>query len=214
MKVHINKRLFAWDALEDTPTGRTLKLLLEILPDGPLLDSLQAARGHGRDDVPVRVVWGILVLSVALRHPTIEHCLGELRRNETLRRLLGIESEDTVPQKWNLSRFLDKLGQEPHLSHLHGIFDTMIERLGTTVADLGQTTAGDATSLNARRKEGRHAQAEIQQGLPQASGGRKEYGDDDGKVTRVVEWFTYVIIATAQENGRLPRVKIWLLHGL
>jgi DDE family transposase len=27
--------------------------------------------------------------------------------------------------------------------------------------------------------------------LPQASGGRKEYTDDDGKVTRVVEWFGF-----------------------
>jgi hypothetical protein len=33
--------------------------------------------------------------------------------------------------------------------------------------------------------------AEVEQGLPQPSGGRKEYKDDDGNVTRVVEWFGY-----------------------
>ena len=33
--------------------------------------------------------------------------------------------------------------------------------------------------------------AEVEQGLPQPSGGRKEYKDDDGKVTKVVEWFGY-----------------------
>jgi hypothetical protein len=27
-----------------------------------------------------------------------------------LRRLIGIESEETVPKKWNLSRFLEVLG--------------------------------------------------------------------------------------------------------
>ena len=42
--------------------------------------------------------------------------------NESLRKLIGIESEEDVPEKWNLSRFLERLGQEPHLTHLHAIF--------------------------------------------------------------------------------------------
>lgn len=191
MRIQSTKPLFAWESLEDSPTLKTIKQLLDLIPDNSLLDSLRAARGKGRDDVPIHVAWGVLVLSVALRHPTIEHCLGELRRNESLRKLIGIESEEAVPWKWNLSRFLDRLGQEPHLSHLHGIFDVMIQRLGETVPDLGRATAGDATSLNARRKRGQHLKAEQQQGLPQASGGRKEYMDDEGNVTKVVEWFGF-----------------------
>ena len=35
------------------------------------------------------------------------------------------------------------------------------------------------------------AQEEIDEGLPQASGGRKEYKDDEGTVTKVVEWFGF-----------------------
>ena len=35
------------------------------------------------------------------------------------------------------------------------------------------------------------AKKEIDEGLPQASGGRKEYKDDEGKVTKVVEWFGF-----------------------
>jgi hypothetical protein len=192
MHVHITKPLFAWDDLDDSPTLLTIKQLLELIPDQALLDSLRIARGKGRDDVPVRVAWGVLVLSIALRHPTIEACLAELRRNDSLRRLIGIESEDHVPMKWNLSRFLERLGQEPHLSRLHGIFDSMIERLGSVVPDLGQDTAGDATSLNARRsRKTKTAKNEQQDELPQASGGRKEYTDDDGNVTKVVEWFGF-----------------------
>jgi len=151
MHIQATKPLFAWDSLEDSPTFKTIQQLLKVIPDQALLDSLRVARGKGRDDVPVRVAWGVLVLSVALRHPTIEACLGELRRNESLRKLIGIESEEAVPQKWNLSRFLDRMGQEPHLAQLHGIFDAMIQRLGSVVPDLGRHTAGDATSLNARR---------------------------------------------------------------
>jgi hypothetical protein len=190
MRIQVTKPLFAWDALEDSPTLKTIKQLLDIIPDQTLLGSLHAARGKGRNDVPVRVAWGVLVLSIALRHTTIEACLAELRRNESLRKLIGIDSEEAVPQKWNLSRFLDRLGQEAHLRHLHGIFDAMIERLGSVVSDLGRNTAGDATSLNARRKKGKPAGGQ-EEGLPQASGGRKEYTDDEGNVTKVFEWFGF-----------------------
>ena len=188
MKIQINKRLFAWDCLEDSPTLKTIKQLLDILPDEKLLESLIQARGKGRDDYPVQVLWRTIVLSVALRHPTIEHCLAELRRNESLRRLIGIESEDRVPAKWNLSRFLDRLGKPEHLPHLHEVFDSLIRRLGEAVPDLGKDTAGDATYLNARRSRSKKEESSE---LPQASGGRKEYKDDAGKVTKVVEWFGF-----------------------
>ena len=191
MRIQVTKPLFAWDCLEDSPTLKTIKQLLEIIPDEKLLTSLEQARGKGRNDYSLRTLWGVLVLSIALRHPTIEACLAELRRNESLRKLIDIESEDKVPRKWNLSRFLDRLGEEPHLTFLHQVFDTMIQQLGEAVPDLGRDTAGDATALNARRKKAARAEVEKEQGLPQATGGRKEYTDDDGKVNKVVEWFGF-----------------------
>ncbi len=69
--------------------------------------------GRGRDDYPVHVLWGTVLLVSLLRHPTTEACLGELQRNASLRRLIGIESEGGVPKKWNVSRCLDVLGAEP-----------------------------------------------------------------------------------------------------
>ena len=156
-----------------------------------LLDSLRRARGKGRNDYPVHVLWGVVVLRVALRHVTTEAVLAELRRNEGLRRLIGIESEAGVPRPWNISRFEEVLGRDPHRTLLKEVFNGLIRRLGAVVADLGRTTAGDATGLSARRKGGRAAQEEVDEGLPQASGGRKEYRDAEGKVTRVVEWFGF-----------------------
>ncbi len=71
-------------------------------------------------------------------------------------------------------------------------FNALARRLGQAVPALGRPTAGDATTLNARPKtDPKAVQAEIAQGLPQPSGGRKEYTDDDGRVTKVVEWFGY-----------------------
>src|SRR3954451_20487264 len=191
MIAHAAKPLFAWDCLEDSPSLRTIKALLASLPDGKLLNSLRIARGKGRNDYPVSVLWGVVVLRVALRHVTTEATLAELCRNEGLRRLIGIESERGVPKKWNISRFEEVLGQEPHRTLVKDIFNILIRRLGVAVADLGRDTAGDATALSARRKPEEAAEAEVAEGLPQASGGRKEYKDDEGRVTKVVEWFGF-----------------------
>ncbi|MGC1646408.1 MAG: transposase [Candidatus Sulfotelmatobacter sp.] len=191
MIIHAAKSLFAWDCLEDSPSLQTIRDLLAALPDGKLLHSLQIARGKGRNDYPVTVLWGVIVLRVALRHVTTEAVLAELRRNEGLRRLVGIESEAAVPKPWNISRFEEVLGQEPHRTYLKEVFNVLVQRLGMAVADLGASTAGDATGLSARRKAEIATKEEVTEGLPQASGGRKEYKDDQGKVTKVVEWFGF-----------------------
>jgi hypothetical protein len=65
MRIAITKPLFAWDALEDSPSLRSLRLLLESIPDRQLLESLRTARGKGRDEYPVEVLWGTLVLAIA-----------------------------------------------------------------------------------------------------------------------------------------------------
>lgn len=196
MRITATRPLFAWECLEDSPSLQTVRELLASIPDAKLLDSLRQARGKGRDDYPVTALWGVLVLTAALRHPHIESCLAELRRNEGLRRLIGIETEEQVPNKWNMSRFQDGLGQEPHRTLAKEAFNEMIRRLGVAVPDLGQNMAGDATALNARRKDAAGAAKETKEGLPQATGGRKEYTDDDGKVIEAFEWFGYKLHLT------------------
>jgi hypothetical protein len=192
MRIDATQALFAWEALDDAPTLRTIRDALAALPDAPLLDGLRAARGKGRDDFPVAVLWGVLVLTILLRHVSFDACLAELRRNSDLRRVLGLASEDDVPQAWNFSRFLEVLGEEPHLANLRAVFAVMAQRLGAVVPDLGRDTAGDATGLNARaHASADKVAAEVEQGLPQPSGGRKEYTDEEGHVVRVVEWFGY-----------------------
>lgn len=191
MRITLSKPLFAWDCLEDSPALKTVRELLAAIPDRKLLDALRDARGKGRNDYPVHVLWGVTVLTIALRHPNTEACLGELRRNEGLRRLIGIESEDEVPSKWNMSRFEETLGREPFRSLLKDVFNAMVGRLAGVVPDLGKQTAGDATGLCARRHSAAKAEEERAEGLPEASGGRKEYTDENGKVTRVVEWFGF-----------------------
>jgi hypothetical protein len=192
MLVHATEPLFAWGELEDHPTLVTLRDFLDAVPDQELLAGLRAARGKGRDDYPILRLWRVVLLTVALRHVSFNACLAELHRNPALCRLIDIAEEGDIPNGWNLSRFLDVLGQEPHLSALRRVFDALARRLGATVPGLGRHTAGDATALAGRAKaDPRAVKAEARLGLPQPSGGRKEYRDDEGKVTKVYEWFGY-----------------------
>jgi len=205
MRLFATDPLFAWLRLEDLPQLSTLAQLLEVLPDQELLDGLRSARGKGRNDFPVEHLFGVVVLTVALRHQSFESCLAELHRNPSLCRLVGITSVEHIPNAWNVSRFLDVLGQEPHLSRLRCVFDFLVARLGLAVPDLGRHTAADATGLNARPKKDPEAVAEeVEQGLPQASGGRKEYKDDQDNVTKVVEWFGYKLHLMVDVKHEVP----------
>ena len=187
MRIAVTKPLFAWDCLDDGPELKTIREFFAITPDTQLLNYLQTRRGRGRDDYPITVLWGVCLLQPLLRHVHVESVLDELRRNPSLRRILGIDSAEQVPKKYNMSRFLKVLGSADVLPLLREVFDTMIRRLGTAVKDLGVHTAGDATKLSARRQRA----AGDAGGLPQPTGGRKEYADEAGKVVKVVEWFGY-----------------------
>jgi hypothetical protein len=191
MRIALTKPLFAWEELEDSPSLATLGELLRTLPDGKLLASLRQARGKGRDDYPVHVLWGVVVLSIACRHSDMEACLAELRRNASMCRLIGIETTTQIPHGWNMSRFLAVLGEEPHRMLLKEVFDHLMTTLGQTVPALGQHTAGDSTQLSGRTADAATAAQEVASGLPQPSGGRKEYTDDAGHVTHAIEWFGY-----------------------
>jgi hypothetical protein len=192
MLIHATRPLFAWPELEDSPSLQTIRAVLSSLPDGALLDGLNKARGHGRNDYPVGVLWGVVVLGVLCRHVWLNDCLAELHRNPALCRLLGIRRVVDIPKPHNLSRFLDLLGQPTHLRALRGLFDALVRGLGAAVPDLGRHAAGDSTALAAKPKKCPEAVAEeIKEGLPQPTGGRKEYRDDDGKVVKVYEWFGY-----------------------
>ena len=204
MRIHATRPLFAWADLEDSPSLQTLRDVLSSLPDQELLDGLQQARGKGRDDYPVAVLWGVLLLSVLCRHPQLNDTLAELHRNPTLCRLLGIRTVRHIPKPCNLSRFLDVLGQPEHLKRLRGVFDALVRQLGAVVPDLGRRSAGDSTALSARAKRDAQAvAAEVAEGLPQPTGGKKEYKDEEGRVTHVYEWFGYKLHLLADVRHEL-----------
>lgn len=188
MNVVMPGTLLEWEALEDSPSLKTIRKAIEAIPDAKLLAALRAHRGRGRNDYPVHVLWGTLLLKIMLRHTHMEDCLAELRRNRGLREVIGIEGERWAPKKWNMTRFVDVLGTEPHLTLLRETFGKMIETLSEEVEDLGKVTSGDATHLSARPARSKGSQRGT---LPAPAGGKKEYIDGEGNVVKVIEWFGY-----------------------
>ena len=157
MRITATQPLFAWATLEDSPSLETVRRCLEAIPDGSLLQGLRQARGHGRDDYPVSVLWGVAVLTPLLRHPSYDACLAELRRNPTLCRLLGVETEAQIPHHWNLSRFLDVLGHPAHLAAMRVGFDAMVRRLARVVPDLVRHRRGRHGAERPPRRSGTSA---------------------------------------------------------
>ena len=190
MRIAWTKPIFAWDCLDDDPDLAAIGEFLGLLPDGTLLEALRRARGRGRNDHPVHVLWGAVVLTPLLRHTSFAQTLAELRRNPSLRRLVGIETVEDVPDDWNVTRFLKVLGTEPFLGMLREVFDRLVRQLAEAVPDLGRRLAGDSTGLSARGGRAKKEEANPD-GLPEPSGGRKEYTDEEGKITKVVTWFGY-----------------------
>ncbi|MFH1111047.1 MAG: transposase [Planctomycetota bacterium] len=150
MRLSTTDSPFPWHKLPDSPDLVALRFLLDLLPDQRVLATLRAYRGKGRNDYPVHILWRVHVTRYLLRHPTMEACLSELGRNPALRRVLGIEDGQGVPEAWNMSRFLEVLGHKQHLALLEEMFETLAHRLGSAVADLGRNTAGDSATFSDR----------------------------------------------------------------
>jgi hypothetical protein len=223
VRIPVTGKLFDWKSLDDAPDLVALKLLLEMLPDEKILSALRLRRYKGRNDYPVPMLWRVHLLRYFLRHPTMEHCLAELRRNAALRELAFIATVADVPKPWNISRFEEVLGETALLALLRGMFEQLIRKLGSVVPDLGHHTAGDSACLNARGDGPDDQRDKNDNPLPQPSGGRKEYRNDDGVVSKVYEWFGYkfhllvdvkhevilawhVTSATESDAGQIPEL--------
>ncbi|MGI5098396.1 transposase, partial [Treponema socranskii] len=69
---------------------------------------LEAARGHGRDDYPVRAVWNSIIAGIVFEHETIASLRRELKRNPALCDICGFEvlkGEGCIPKAGVYSRF-------------------------------------------------------------------------------------------------------------
>jgi hypothetical protein len=109
MAILPQRSLFCWQEIEDLRDLERLRLVLGYLPDESLMLRLEAGRGQGRDDYPVRAVWNSCLAGIVFQHPSVESLRRELSRNPSLRQACGfdpLKGMDAVPTPWAYSHFL------------------------------------------------------------------------------------------------------------
>ena len=76
------KQLFCWSDIEELGDLERLMLVFESLPDEELMRRLEAERGRGRDDYPVRPVWNSLLARLYSNTPRLKHSGASFRATD------------------------------------------------------------------------------------------------------------------------------------
>jgi len=182
-----------------------LVLTLSELPDERLQRYLELERkpAHGPD--PCLVMWRCLIAKFVYQIRCYSELIRELKRNGSLRRLVGIERIEEVPAAWDFSRFLRKLSSPQGLALLAEMFEQLVAQLTAALPGMGQHLAVDATAVRAYSNELRReksdgdarwsARPKRQRRRPAGSGQVEEYLD---------YWFGYQVHLIVDCQTELP----------
>jgi len=140
--------LFTWKEIEAASDLDRLRLVLDALPDEELVALLEARRGKGRNDYPVRPTWNALIAGIVFQHDSAASLLRELSRNGELRDLCGFDpvlGAAAVTSDDAFGRFLSVVMD--HQEQLPSMFDKLVELLKQELPALGRRLAVDGKAL-------------------------------------------------------------------
>jgi transposase len=175
-----------------------LVLVLSSLEDDGLICKLQRERNGRRDQYPVRMLWQSLIAAKVYGITTVNSLIRELNRNESLRRVVGIEHAGLVPKPWHFSRLLSKLSKPENLALLKGIFDTAVGDLSNILPDLGESLAIDGTEVSSWCN--RYAKDKSDK---DAGWGVKTYRKEDGTEHKH-SWYGYNVELLVDTKYEIP----------
>lgn len=204
------RQLFCWQEIEELGDLERLRLVLEYLPDEPLMQALERNRGHGRDDYPIRAVWNSILAGVVYQHQSIEQLRRELSRNAQLRWLCGFDLTrglGAVPPAYIYSRFLRLLIK--HAEQIDEMFDDLVEQLREALPCFGRILALDGKAIEtfARRRKGLAEMSPDGRRDVDANVGKKTYRGvrEDGTIwEKLVKWFGYKLHLIVDAEYELP----------
>lgn len=131
-----------------------LRLCLEGMEDEALIRLLEARRGKGRDDYPIRVMWNLIVAMKIFAHRTIASFRRELSRNSQLRKMCGLEDfsrkRHLVPPARVFTNFLKLLTSVQ--AQIDAMFDDTVAQLFEYLPEFGKNAAGDGKFLDSYTK--------------------------------------------------------------
>jgi hypothetical protein len=153
--------LFSWDQVDASSDLDRLKLVLRAIPDEKLMVALEADRGRGRDEYPVRATWNSLLAGVVFQHLSVASLRRELCRNGGLRDACGfdpVQGEKAVPTDSAYSNILVNLMD--HESEVRGMVHGLVESLREHLPDLGKFLVFDGKALPSFAKPPKKRSAE------------------------------------------------------
>lgn len=216
------RQTMLWQELErELPPGlQEVEVFLQCLSefDEELVRKLEAERGHGRDDHPVRAMWNLIATGLYLRNGLFSEVLGELRRNSDLARLLGFgeigPNQYNLPSDSALSRFHVKL-KTRYLAEVVAVFEGTVKALAAVDPEFGKHSALDTSDVPTYARPGRkrpqgeaektpgEAPEERASSDPEASWSvkTKTWEDSEGKKREEVQsTFGYKLVAMADTS--------------
>jgi len=202
------RELFSWKEIENLGDLERLKLVLEYLPDEALMRRMEAERGKGRDDWPIRAVWNSILAGVIYQHSSVESLRRDLSRNDRLRWLCGFEATrkgKQVPPANTYTRLLQKLVRMPE--EIEAIFDQLLVGLQEELPDLGEVLAMDGKAIRSvARRAPQRSKADGRRDLD-ADHGAKSYwieGENGSLWKKVKHWFGYKLHLVVDAKYELP----------
>ncbi len=195
--------LFSWKEIEGLGDLSRLRLLLENLPDEDLMQSLETARGKGRDDYPVRAMWNSLLSGIVFQHSTVESLRRELSRNAQLRIICGFNGK--VPPAYVYSRFLNSLLK--YQDQVEKIFEQVRWRVFAELATFGESLAIDGKAIDSAARRKSKGSRTDRRGEHDANWGVKSYSVNhaDGSTERkTAKWFGFKVHTIVDTTYELP----------
>jgi hypothetical protein len=131
-----------------------LRLALEGMEDEAFMKRLEAQRGKGRNDYPVRVLWNLVIAMKVFGHRTVASFRRELARNSQLRKVCGLEDfgrkRHLVPPARVFTGYFKLLAGEQ--TYVEQMFAGIVEELCAWLPEFGKDTAGDGKYLDSYTK--------------------------------------------------------------
>ena len=212
--------LFSWRRVDDLPDLERLGWALSCLPDGEIIEALEALRGNGRNDYPVSALWRALVAGVVFQHPSIASLVRELGRNPALLEVCGF---DPLPRQGRPRRWVDEDGMarivhEPlrHLVPGEWVFSRMMVNLVRLEEERGLVSAMvDSlrdSLMEALPDYGEHLGAD---GKAIESHGTGRVDRKSGETSdRDADWGFHKTLGEDRNGKRWEKIKRWFGYGL
>lgn len=208
MAIILQAHLFSWENIKGESDLTRLSYVLGALPDEKLMRKLEARRGRGRDDYPVRPTWNSLIAGALFEHKTIESLRRELCRNGELRQVCGFDPAKALfavptPRAYtNLLRGLMECWDE-----VEAMFDELVEKLAKLLPDFGARLAVDSKAIASFAKNKNKKRSPDGRRDVDADWGKKQYRgiNEDGTAwSKLVKWFGYKLHLIVDSKYELP----------